>query len=190
VLSVEECCKLPVGDDARALPKLDAFDEEFGREEAGIVDAPPPNPAFRLRTFIGLALAAGAITALALGWSAISSAPSSEETLQRATSSASSEKADETISRLRRELEALREENNELAQARQQAAETIASLQAGEQESRRSFTSWYSDVGALTYGIPSQGDGTVIGRRSSARAKPREAPRRDDGGPVSVEAPQ
>jgi len=48
------------------LPSLDAFDDEFGREETDSV--PRPNTGFKLSTIIGLALAAGLITAVALGW--------------------------------------------------------------------------------------------------------------------------
>ena len=70
---------------------------------------------------------------------------------------------------------------------------TIAALQAGDQEKSSAFTGWYSDLGALTYGIATASDGVANatnGRRSAtARTRPREIPRRDDG-PISLEPPQ
>jgi FtsZ-binding cell division protein ZapB len=179
---------MSAGVDASIMPSLDAFDEEFGREQSDIVGDPRPNTGFRLPTLIGLALAAGVISALALGWPNMSGAPRSDD--REASTPNAGEKPDATISRLRRELEALKQENRELTEAQQQAADTIATLQAGEQEGRGSLASWYSDVAALTYGIATQSDGGTSGRRSStARTRPREVPRRDDG-PVSLEPPQ
>jgi FtsZ-binding cell division protein ZapB len=171
------------------MPSLDAFDEEFGRERSDVVSDPQPNTGFRLPTLIGLALAAGVICALAMGWPNIFGAPRSEVQTE-ASAPSTGEKPDATIGRLRSELEALKKENEELTQARQQAADTIATLQAG-QESRGSLVSWYSELAGLTYGIAMQSDGATTGRRSpTARARPREVPRRDDGGPVSLEPPQ
>jgi FtsZ-binding cell division protein ZapB len=170
------------------MPSLDAFDEEFGREQSDIVSEPQRNTGFRLTTLIGLALAAGVISALALGWPSIFGAPRSEP---QGEASALSAGENATIGRLKRELETLKKENEELTRAQQQAADTIAMLQAGEQESLGSFVSWYSNLAGLTYGIATQSDGGTNGRRSStARARPREVPRRDDGAPVSLEPPQ
>ena len=50
------------------MPNLDAFDDEFGREHTVVLSEPQRNTGFRLSTIIGLALAAGIISALALGW--------------------------------------------------------------------------------------------------------------------------
>jgi FtsZ-binding cell division protein ZapB len=168
------------------MPSLDAFDEEFGREHSDI--DPPSKASFRISTVIGLALAAAAISALALGW------PASLGTSQSEPGVTSGEKPDAAIRRLAREVEDLRQANRELAQAQQQAAATIAALQAGEQEKKSgAFAGWYSDLGALTYGIATQSDGVANatnGRRSAtARTRPREIPRRDDG-PISLEPPQ
>ena len=173
------------------MPSLDAFDDEFEREGSDIVSDPRRNTGFRLSTLIGLALAAGVISALALGWPNVFGLPRSEPQGEASVPNAG-EKPEATISRLRRELEALKEENRELTQAQQQAADTIATLQTGEQESRGSLASWYSDMAALTHGIATQSDGgTTTGRRSSAvRAKPREVPRHDDAGPGSLEPRQ
>jgi hypothetical protein len=171
------------------MPSLDAFDEEFGRERSDIAGDPRPNTGYRLSTVIGLALAAGVISALALGWPNTSGAPRSELQPEPELASApyAGEKPDAAISRLAREVEALKKENGDLAQAQQQAADTIAALQAGEHENRGSFASWYSDLAALTFGIASQSEGR---RSATARTKPREVPRRDDGGPISLERPQ
>jgi hypothetical protein len=169
------------------MPSLDAFDEEFEREQTDIVGDPRRNTGFRIPTLIGLALAAGVISALALGWPSMFGVSRSE--LQgEASAPNAGEKPEVTINRLRRELEALKEE---LTQAQQQAADANAALQPGEQVSRGALASWYSDMAALTYGIAMQADGGTTGRRSlTVRAKPREVPRRDDGGPVSLEPPQ
>jgi FtsZ-binding cell division protein ZapB len=172
------------------MPSLDAFDDEFERERTDIVGDPRRTTGFRLPTLIGLALAAGVISALALGWSSMFGVSRSE--LQgEASAPNAGEKPEVTISRLRRELETLKEENRELTQAQQQAADANAALQPGEQESRGALASWYSNMAALTYGIATQADGGTTGRRSlTVRAKPREVPRRDDGGPVSLEPRQ
>ena len=78
----------------------------------------------------------------------------------------------------------------------QQAADTIASLKAGEQEPRDPAASayWYSDLAALHFGVvspPRPGIG-VPGPRRSATARPdfRNARKRDGAGPLSLEAPQ
>jgi len=176
------------------MPNLDAFDEEFGRGQSDIVDDPlPPKTGFRFSTVIGLALAAGVISALALGWPSMFGASQSQLQPEQAAASGG-ERLDAAISRLSDEVAALRRENKELHEAQQQAADTIAALQAGEGEIRGSFVAWYSNPAALTYGIATQSDGATTGRRSAtARPKPREAapvPRRDDGGPISLDPPQ
>src|SRR6516165_10454743 len=112
----------------KPLPRLDAFDEEFGREEADIAGESLPRSRFRLLPFTLLALAAGLITALALGWSNLSGTP--PEAGPGASSSQASAESEATINRLRREVEALQKENKELQEAQQQAAN--AALQADE----------------------------------------------------------
>jgi FtsZ-binding cell division protein ZapB len=173
------------------MPRLDAFDAEFEGERSDIVGDPRPRTGFRLSTLIGLALAAGVISALALGWPNASGPSQSELQPEAASAPPAGEKLDAAISRLAREVEALKRENRELRQAQQQAADTVAALQGGTQDGRGSLVSWYSDLGALTYGIATQSENGTTGRRSAvARPKPREAPRREEGGPVSLEPPQ
>jgi FtsZ-binding cell division protein ZapB len=167
--------------DASVMPNLDAFDEEFGHDESEeAASAPRLKSGFRLSTMIALALAAGVISALAMAWPNIPG-----------LSDPSYEKPQAAIERLTRELETLRQQNAELAQAQQEAAETIATLQVAQQEQRAPFTTWYSELAALTYATPSQPESTTNGHRSaSARPRPREVPKRDDGGPISLEPSQ
>ena len=163
--------------DTNIMPSLDAFDEEFAHDESEAEATPPQlNRGFRFSTLIGLALAAGLITAIALAWPNISG-----------MSNPGSEKPEAIIERLTRELEAVKQENKELAEAQQQAAETVSSVQTAQQEQHAPFTSWYSDVAGLTFGIPTQ-EGATNGRRSAtARPRPREVPRRDDAAPISLD---
>jgi FtsZ-binding cell division protein ZapB len=176
--------------DASAFPSLDAFDEEFGRERPDI--DPPVKSGFRISTLIGLALAAAIITALALGWPNPWGTSRSES--ETASAGSPGEKPEAAIRRLASEIEALKQANKELAQAQQQATQTIAALQSGEQEKAGALAAWYSDLGALTYRNPFQLDTALTatnGQRSAiARPKPREAPKRDDGGPISLDPPQ
>jgi hypothetical protein len=144
-----------------------------------------------------LLLGAGIISALALAWLnteewlrfEVQSAPSFPQFASR-------EGSDEQIGRLRREVEALKKEIGELTEARQQAADTIASLKAGEQEPRdpASSTYWYSDLAALHFGIAGQPRPGIVAPAPprSATARPEFRNRRRDGGgtPLSLEAPQ
>jgi molecular chaperone DnaK (HSP70) len=98
------------------------------------------------------------------------------------------EKPEAIIERMTRELDALRQENKELAEAQQQAAETISSLEAAQQQHSTPMISWHSEVPALTFGIATTSDGSTNGRRSAtARPRPREVPRRDDAAPMSLD---
>jgi FtsZ-binding cell division protein ZapB len=172
--------------DASDMPSLDAFDDEFGREDSDI--EAPPKARFRISTVLGLALAAAVISALALGWPYPPGGPRSE------SEQASGEKPEAAIRRLTSEVEALKQANRELAQAQRQAAQTITALQAGEQERSATLASWYSDVRALTYQNPfsEAASGSTNGQRSAtaARPKPRDALRPDDDAPISLQPPQ
>src|ERR1700682_2213781 len=100
----EKCVgTMSVGVDASIMPNLDAFDEEFGRERSDIVADPPRNTGFRISTLIGLALAAGVISALALGWPNTSGPSRSElqsEPASAPNSGEKSEKLDAAVNRL------------------------------------------------------------------------------------------
>ena len=160
------------------MPSLDAFDEEFRHDEAEVDESPPRlKSGFRFSTLIGLAAAAGLISAIAFAW------PNIPGVFNEAA-----EKPQETIERLTRELEALKQENQDLAEARQQDAATISSLQETQQEQRLPMASWHSDVAALTFGFPTQSESPTNGRRSAnARPRAREVPRRDDAAPISLD---
>jgi hypothetical protein len=169
---------------AGVLPRLEAFDDEFefGGEEAHSVAPARSNAAFKLSTVIGLALAAGAISALALGWP---NGPEAVKSTQRAV-----EKPEAAVERLMGEVEILKREIGELIDEQHRAASTIAALQA-EQE-QRGFATWYSDLAALTYGFRNQSDASaaVTGRRAALRSRPREVEQRDEAAPLSLEPPQ
>src|SRR5690348_4752419 len=145
------------------MPNLDAFDDEFGREHTVVLNEPQRNTGFRLSTIIGLALAAGIISALALGWPNASGPTQSKLQADASSATAGSENMEAAIARLAREVEALKIENGKLRQAQQQASETIAALQGTEQDSHPNFVAWYSDLGTLTYGIPSQSEAAAAG---------------------------
>ena len=179
---------------AREMPSLNAFDEEFGRDEQDIATDPRPKTGFRLSTIIILALAAGAISALALGWPNSAGAPRSDAQSDISAFLQRGEKPDAAVRRLAREVEALKKENADLVQEQQGAAETIAALKASEQGT--AFVTWYSDVAALMYWPPTFRHETTAAappparRAATARPKPRETPPIDDNPAVSIEPSQ
>jgi hypothetical protein len=176
------------------MPNLDAFDEEFGHEDQDIATDPRPKSGFRLSTIIILALAAGAISALALGWPISSGAPRSDAQSDISAFLQPGEKPDAAVLRLAREVEGLKKENEDLVQEQQQAAQAIAALKASEQPAP--FVTWYSDVTALMFASPARNDTTAAApappprRSATARPKPRETPRIDDSPPVSNDPSQ
>ena len=175
------------------MPRLDAFDEEFGREPVAILRGQRRKGRLRFSIFVALLLCAGAASALAFAWRNgdaswlrfdVQSAPSLPQLASR-------EGADDQVVRLRRQVEALTKEIGELTEAQQRATDTIASLRA-EQEAREPAASayWYSDLGALNFAIANPRPAGVAPPRS-ARSEFRTR-RRDAGGgtPLSLEAPQ
>lgn len=176
------------------MPNLDAFDEEFG-QDAEIATDPRPNTGFRLPTIIILALAAGAISALALGWPSGSGAPNADAQSDTSALLQSGEKPEAAVRRLAQEVEALKKANEELTAEYQQAAETIASLKASEQQPT-AFVTWYSNLPALTFWVPTRNETNAAApppprRSATARPKPREpAPRVDDNVPVTLDPQQ
>jgi cell division protein FtsB len=146
--------------DAAEMPRLDAFDEEFGQDPVAIQRAQRRKTRERFWTFFSVALGVGVISVLALGWSAADRRLRLE--LQSAVvapiSPRTREGLEEEIDGLRRQVEALKHEITKLKDAREQTAQTIAALRASEQESRDPVPStyWYSDTVALSVGIESQ----------------------------------
>jgi hypothetical protein len=171
-----------------AMPRLDAFDEEFGREPAAVVRGQRRRK-MRFSAVIGAALGAAIITALAWPWvNADGGLRSEVQALLSIPRSPAREESAEQIDRLVREVETLKKEIADLAEARQQAVDRIASLEAGEQESREQHGSvyWYSDLAALNYVLPPS---IAPPPRRSITARS-EGRRRENGGPLSLEAPQ
>jgi hypothetical protein len=181
---------------ASVMPRLDAFDQEFGCEPEEIAREELPKTKPRIWTFLGLAVTAAIISALAVAWSG-AGGPFRPEVAPSSGSAADASKVH--IERLTRQVEALKQEIRELTEAQQQAASTIAILKAAEQESRApaSEAYWYSDAAALHFGIPSQvQEADIVAAPSrrpvTARPEAREFRRRENGSaaPLSLEAPQ
>jgi hypothetical protein len=105
------------------MPKLDTFDEEFGQR--------------RLVMLAVVALCAGTIAALAFAWSSADGQLRLElQSITPSPRTVAREGAEEEIGRLRRRMDEFELEIRELTQARQQADDTIAALQAAQQEAR------------------------------------------------------
>jgi hypothetical protein len=201
------------------MPRLDAFDQEFGREPVAM--ARGHRRKIRPKVWVLICVLAGVISALALGWPngdgpfrfELQSAP----LFQR---SATGEDANEQIDRLRREVDALKKEIGELNEAQRQAGETIATLREDSRSGPPSVH-WYSNLAALHFKVVSYADPRAAAPPPSApeprdpatssiqpesrvatpaprraRREPRDPARRgnggngSNGGPLSLEAPQ
>jgi len=177
------------------MPRLDAFDEEFGREPAATVDGQlgeRRRRRWRFPLFIVIVAAAGAGVAAAWPWVTAEGGLRSEVQALLAPA-LGGEASDQQVQRLTEEIASLRKEIEDLTQARQDAADRIASLEAAaEQEAHSASTYWYSDLAALNYASPfpprsatppSPAAAAPTGRRSAtARTEGRGEPRRRDGG--------
>jgi len=129
------------------MPRLEAFDEEFGREPMANLQEQQRRKLRFSNLIIGAVL--GAIIGLALARPA----------LLPISRNAGSETSAEQINRLVREVASLKKEIAWLTHDRQQAADRIASLEAAQQEPRGQPASmyWYSDMAALIYEPPFRG---------------------------------
>lgn len=167
---------MPSTTDASDMPRLDVLDEEFGEDAAALARARRRRTGARLSMLAGVALGLGAIGALAFAWSnadgrlrfELQSAANPPKNVQRAA-------AEEEMDRLRRQIEALQDDVKELTEAQRQAAYTIATVKAAEQELRRHLPGpyWYSNSEAL--------NPVIVGRPQSAAAAP--PPRRAPSSP-------
>ena len=182
---------------AAELPRLDAFDEEFGQDPVAILRAQRRKTRTRIWMLVAVAVGAAAVGALALTWSTADVRLRREpQSAPMQMQSANREAPSDEVDRLRRELEALKTEIRELAQARQEAADTIAVLKAAAQEAPSPSVSfrWYSNPAALTLGIEGQSQPSRVAlpprRTAAARPAPRRVQRRDTRGRVSLEPPQ
>lgn len=167
---------MPSTTDASDMPRLDVLDEEFGEDAAALARARRRRTGARLSMLAGVVLGLGAIGALAFAWSNadgrlrfdLQSAASPPKNAQRAA-------AEEEMDRLRRQIEALQDDVKELTEAQRQAAYTIATVKAAEQELHRHAPGpyWYSNPEAL--------NPVIAGRPQWAAAAP--LPRRAPSSP-------
>src|SRR5437762_3122236 len=145
---------------AAEMPKLDSFDEEFGQDPIAVAGVRRRTIVRRLVMLTIVALCAGAIAALAFAWSSADGRLRLElQSIAPAPRTVAREGAEEEIDRLRRRMDELESEVRELTQARQQADDTIAALQAAEKETRDQLPPpehWYSNPAALNPSIAHQ----------------------------------
>jgi len=186
---------MPSTVDAPEMPRLDVLDEEFGESGAALARSRRRRTGARLLMLAGVALGLGAIGALAFAWSnadgrlrfELQSAAGSPKNAQRAA---------EEIERLRRQIEALQDDVKELTEAQRQAAYTIATVKAAEQELRRHAPApyWYSNPEALNpviaRGSQSAAASPLPRRPPAGRAEPRVPRERETAAPSSPPSPR
>jgi hypothetical protein len=177
--------------DAVDLPRLEAFDQEFGREPVAILRAHRRRSRLWFWMFFGLLVGAGA-GAFALAWpEAVAALRPDLPSFAPQTATAPS--ATEQVDRLVREIDELRQEVQELTAAQRQAEETIAALRSAEHAtSERELSFWFSDAAALQHGLaqvePST-TATTVPARGPITARPRTGEARR-GGPLSLDPQQ
>jgi len=138
------------------MPRLDVLDDEFGEDTAAVARARRRRTSARILMLAALVVGLGAIGVLAFAWSnadgrlrfELQSATTAPKSAQRAA-------AEEEVERLRGQVDALKEDVEQLTEAQRQAAHTIAAVKAGEQELRRQAPPpyWYSNPAALDPGL-------------------------------------
>jgi hypothetical protein len=177
-----------------ALPRLDAFDQEFGGEAGTVL--PEVRRQLRWSTLAGWVLGAVILSVAALAWlSADTLRSAAPPAPTMSLQSASREAPDEEVARLAQEIATLRSELGRLALAHQQALERIALLQA-DQQSRASppLASWYSDLPALIFESAGQPRPSAVApparRAVTARPESREPRRRESAEPLPLGAPR
>jgi len=173
------------------LPRLDAFDQEFGPGPATILREPPHKKRLWSLTLIFLVLAGAIAGALALAWPLTGGGQRGEaRSASISPQGAGRDKSDDQVTRLLREVAVLKREIRELTAAQQQAAETIAALR----EARAGSAYWYSDLAALTFGFASPAEPGIVEpafrRPATVRARPSDVGRRESGAPLSLDPPQ
>jgi hypothetical protein len=108
--------------DAAAMPRLDAFDEEFEQDPVPIQRGQRRKTRVRFWIFFSVALGAGVISVLSLAWSAADGRLRLElkSAVVTPISARTREGWDEEIDGLRRQVEALKNEITKLKDAREQ----------------------------------------------------------------------
>src|SRR6516165_10640224 len=177
------------------MPRLDVLDEEFGEDAPAVLHARRRRTGARLLMLAIVAL--GAIGALAFAWSnadgplwfELQSAATAPKSAQRAA-------AQEEIERLRGELDALRNDVKELTEAQHQAAHTIATMKAAEEDLRRDVPPpyWYSNPATLDLAIANQPQWAGVAppprRPATARSELRGLRKREGAAPASPASPR
>jgi hypothetical protein len=157
---------------AAEVPKLDAFDEEFGQHSTTAVRGR------RRKIMVAIvALCAGAIAALAFAWSSADRRLRLEpQSITASARTAVREGAEQEVERLRRRMDELEREARELRQARQQANDTIAALQAAQEEAGAQVpppVDWYSNPAALNPRIANEPEPGSLALPSPRPSTPR-----------------
>jgi len=177
---------------AAEMPKLDAFDEEFGQEPDAIARRRRRTIVRRLVMLAVLVIGAGAVAALAFAWSSADGRLRLElQSIAPSPRTVAREAAEEEIERLRRRMDELESEIRELTQARQQADVTIAALQAAEKETRKQLPPpmyWYSNPMALNPSIAHHSEPAGVAPSPRPTTPRRDA--RDVRGRPAPPAPQ
>lgn len=197
-----ETAELAMRDSAPAatgMPRLDAFDEEFGREPVAVLRG-HRRRGVRFSAVIGAAVGAAIVTALAWPWMKDGGLGSELRALLPVTLSAPYESSAEQVEQLVREVESLKKEIADLTEARQQAFDRIESLEAAEQSAHDAHLAyWYSDPDALRFGLAGSAGSNAAApatprrsatARTEGRTEVRDTRRREGAAPLSLEAPQ